>query len=66
MGLTKTLLNELVWPAFTAAKSYIKPKTINLCEISNNMGKLSWEERLSGKVYKYRTGVLTIDEQEET
>jgi hypothetical protein len=28
MGLTKTLLNEMVWPAFTAMKSYIKPKTI--------------------------------------
>ncbi len=28
MGLTRSLLNEMVWPAFKAAKSYVKPKTI--------------------------------------
>lgn len=28
MPLTKTLLNELVWPAFKAMKNYVKPKTI--------------------------------------
>jgi hypothetical protein len=28
MGLTRTLLNEMVWPAFKAMKSYVKPMTI--------------------------------------
>ena len=71
MGLTRTLLNEMVWPAFKAAKSYVKPRTIEavqrgafgrfatIIKGSEDLANATWK-RIRDSVWQFNEELKTL------